>query len=121
MFTQAIPVLHVSSIAAAESFYCAGLGFRREFAYRPDENKPDPCYLGLSRDDVVIHVSSFPGDGTAGGVVNLVVDDVGALHAELNARGVPIDLPPTDQAWGVREMHVLDPDGNSVRFVHAGS
>ncbi len=118
MLRRAIPVLHVSSSTAAEQFYCGGLGFVREFAYRPDENKADPCYLGLSRDGVRIHASSFPGDGKSGaGVVNLVVDDLDALHAELVGRSVAIALPPTDQTWGEREMYVKDPDGNSLRFV----
>jgi hypothetical protein len=35
-------VLHVSSSAAAEEFYCTRLGFRVRFAYRPDETVPDP-------------------------------------------------------------------------------
>jgi uncharacterized glyoxalase superfamily protein PhnB len=48
------------------------------------------------------------------------VEDVDALHAELVAKGVPIDLEPTDQTWGNREMYVKDPDGNSIRFVHEG-
>jgi hypothetical protein len=53
--------------------------------------------MGLTRDGVWLHVSSFSGDGVSGGVVYLVVDDVDALHAELVAKGVPIDLRPTDQ------------------------
>jgi len=118
LFKSAIPVLHVSSSADAERFYCGGLGFKREFAYRPDENQADPCYLGLSRDGVVIHVSSFPGDGKSGGVVNLVVDDIDVLHGELVAKAVSIDLPPTDQTWGAREMYVRDADRNCIRFVH---
>jgi len=112
----AIPVLHVSSSAAAEEFYCNRLGFRREFAYRPDAARTDPCYIGLSRDDAWLHVSSFSGDAVPGGVVFLLVDDVDALHQELLSRGVRIDLPPTDQTWGNREMYVRDPDNNSIRF-----
>jgi catechol 2,3-dioxygenase-like lactoylglutathione lyase family enzyme len=120
VFKLAIPVLHVGSSAAAEDFYCNRLGFRREFAYRLDENKPDPCYMGLARDGVELHVSSFSGDGGSGGVVFLLVEDVDALHAELVAKGVPIALEPTDQTWGNREMYVKDADGNSIRFVHGG-
>lgn len=120
MFQRAIPVLHVRSSAAAEEFYCTRLGFRRQFAYRLGEASPDPCYMGLTRDGVWLHVSSFSGDGVSGGVVYLVVDDVDALHAELVAKGVPIDLRPTDQTWGNREMYVKDPDGNSIRFVREG-
>lgn len=117
MFKRAIPVLHVSNSMAAERFYCEGLGLRRDFAYRPDATKADPCYLGLSCDGIRLHVSSFPGDGKSGGVVNVLVDDLDRLHGELVARAVPIELPPTDQTWGEREMHVRDPDGNCIRFV----
>ncbi len=120
MLKLAIPVLHVSNSTAAEQFYCTGLGFQQTFAYRPDTSSADPCYMGLVRDEVVLHVSSFPGDGVAGGVVNFLVDDVDALHAEFLTKGVRIDLEPTDQTWGNREMYVEDPDGNSIRFVRGG-
>ena len=120
MFKLAIPVLHVGSSASAEEFYCNRLGFRRDFAYRVDEAKTDPCYMGLTRDAVEIHVSSFSGDGVSGGVVFLLVEDVDALHAEFVTKGVSIALPPTDQTWGNREMYVKDADGNSIRFVQAG-
>lgn len=120
MFKLAIPVLHVSNAAAAEEFYCGRLGFRRNFAYRVDEARTDPCYMGLTRDGVELHVSSFSGDAVAGGAVYLVVEDVDSLHAELLAKGVAIRLPPTDQSWGNREMYVSDPDGNSIRFVRRG-
>ena len=121
MFKTAIPVLHVSSATAAEEFYCGRLGFTQDFAYRIDEPNPDPCYMGVVRDSVELHLSSFSGDGVAGGVVFVIVDDVDALHAELIASGVPIALPPTDQSWGNREMYVEDADGNSIRFVRGES
>ncbi|TAH35509.1 MAG: VOC family protein [Planctomycetota bacterium] len=121
MIKLAIPLLHVSSSVAAEEFYCNRLGFRLHFAYRVDEKRADPCFLGLSRDAVWLHVSSFPGDGVAGGVAGLIVDDVDALHAELVAKQVAIALPPTDQTWGNREMYVKDADGNSLRFIQAAA
>ena len=113
----AIPLVHVSSSAAAEEFYCGRLGFRREFAHRVDDAKPDPCYMGVTRDGVWLHVSSFSGDGISGGVVNLIVEDVDALHAELVKKGVRIDTGPVDQTWGNREIYVKDADGNSIRFI----
>jgi uncharacterized glyoxalase superfamily protein PhnB len=120
MFKSAIPVLHVSSSAAALEFYCERLGFRQEFAYRIDEAKPDPCYMGLTRDGVKLHLSSFSGDGVSGGVVFLLVEDVDRLYGELLAKGVPIALKPTNQSWGNREMYLKDTDGNSIRFMHEG-
>jgi uncharacterized glyoxalase superfamily protein PhnB len=41
------------------------------------------------------------------------VDD---WHAELARRGVLVEQPPTDRPWGLREMHLLDPDGNRLRI-----
>ena len=115
MFKLAIPVLHVSSSDAAQDFYCKLLGFRQEFAYRPFGGR-DPCYMGIERDGVRLHVSSFSGDGVSGGVVFLRVDDVDALHRELVAKGVVIDTGPIDQSWGNREMYVKDSDRNCIRF-----
>jgi uncharacterized glyoxalase superfamily protein PhnB len=117
LFKLAIPLLHVSSAATAEEFYCKRLGFGREFAHRGDEAKADPCYMGVSRDGVWLHVSSFSGDGISGGVVNLIVENVDALHAELVEKGVRIDTGPVDQTLGSREMYVKDADGNCVRFI----
>jgi uncharacterized glyoxalase superfamily protein PhnB len=114
----AIPLLHVSNAIAALQFYCTKLGFRPEFATDQDGSGSltGPSYMGFSRDGVWIHLSSFPGDGVAGGVVNLVVDDVDTLHAEFVAKGVAIAVGPVDQTWGTREMYVRDADGNCLRF-----
>ena len=116
MFKFAIPLLHVSSSAAAQNFYCQKLGFRLEFAHRGDEAKPDPCYMGITRDGIWLHLSTFSGDGVVGGVVNILVDEVDALHAEFVEKGVNIDLAPIDQTWGTREMYVKDEDRNTLRF-----
>jgi uncharacterized glyoxalase superfamily protein PhnB len=116
MLKLAIPVLHVSSSVVGEDFYCSRLGFELEFAYRPAE-AGDPGYLGLRRDDAHLHLSSFAGDGVAGSLAYVLVDDVDALHRELLQTGVRIDMPPTNQSWGNREMYVRDPDGNKLAFV----
>lgn len=115
MLKLAVPLVHVSNSAAAEEFYCGRLGFRREFANHADKTKPNPCYMGLTRDGVWMHVSSFSGDGVSGGAVNFIVDDVDALHAEFVKKGVHIAVGPVDQTWGTREMYVKDTDGNSIR------
>jgi len=117
VFTLAVPVLHVKSSSAAEAFYCGQLGFRRDFEYRPVPDRHDPCYMGVLRDGAWLHLSSFPGDGAPGSVVYLLVDDLDDLYAELLRNGVFIDMEPTSQPWGNREMYISDPDGNSIRFV----
>lgn len=120
MIKRAIPVLRVSDAQDAAQFYCASLGFEKRFEYHADPMLKNPCYIGLARDGVVLHVSSFSGDGTAGGCAILLVDDVDALHDEFVSRNVPIALPPTDQTWGNREMYVKDADGNTLRFIREG-
>lgn len=121
MFKLAIPVLHTNNIMEAVKFYCDSLGFEQEFAYRVDETLEDPCYMGLTRDGVEIHVSSFEKDSVSGAAVFLYVEDVDALYEELAAKGVRITLKPTNQSWGNREMYVSDPDGNCIRFVNESS
>ncbi len=116
MLRQAIPVLHMTNADAAEAFYCRLLGFRREFEVPASETQRDPCYMGLARDGAVLHLSSHAGDGVTGGVVYVTSDDVDALHAEFVAKDVRIHIAPVDQTWGMRELYVRDPDGNSVRF-----
>jgi len=101
MLKFAIPVLHVSSSRIAEEFF-SRLGFRQEFAMRLDESEADPCDMGFRRDEAVLHVSSFSGDGVSGGVAYVAVDDVDELHRELVAKGVSIDTGPINQSWGNR-------------------
>lgn len=115
MIQFAIPLLHVSNPAAAEKFYCDQLGFKKTFSYQPFGDK-GPCYLGLIRDEVRLHLSSFPEDGKAGNAIVLIVDNVDSLYEEFTAKGVVIDLIPTDQSWGNREMYIKDADNNSIRF-----
>ncbi|MFI4974903.1 MAG: bleomycin resistance protein [Caulobacterales bacterium] len=119
MLKRAIPLLHVSASKPAEAFYRERLGFALRVANRGEA--ADPCFMSLSRDGIELHLSSFAGDGVAGGAVTFIVDDVDALHRELAERGAPIALAPVDQTWGSREMYVQDPDGNSIRFQAWGS
>ena len=121
MILLSIPLLRVSSASIAQSFYCRQLGFHLEFAHRLDPAKDDPCYMGLSRDGIWLHLSSSSEDGMSGGVANFIVDDVDELHAEFTARGTLIDTPPTDQIWCSREMYIRDADGNCLRFIQPKS
>lgn len=116
MLKQAIPVLHMTNANATEAFYCGQLGFQLEFAVRASETQRDPCYMGVSRDGALLYLSGHAGDGVVVGVVYFMCDEVDALHAEFVANHVRIQIAPVDQTWGLRELYVRDPDGNSVRF-----
>jgi catechol 2,3-dioxygenase-like lactoylglutathione lyase family enzyme len=116
MITSAIPVIAISDSARSEDYYCRILGFQKMFAYRPDPSKSDPCYLGVARDEVWLHLQSFKPERAGMTDTFLWVDDVDRLHDEVSARGALVQLPPTDQTWGTRETGIRDPDGNVLIF-----
>jgi hypothetical protein len=60
---------------------------------RTDASKPDPCYMGFKRDEVLLHVSSFSGDGVSGGVVYVAVDDVPARRLPRSDSPYTLHLP----------------------------
>jgi catechol 2,3-dioxygenase-like lactoylglutathione lyase family enzyme len=113
------PVLGVSDSRAAEEFYCGKLGFELQFAYRPFGDRDDPCHMGVKRDNTAMRVSSFSGHGVPGTGVIIWTDDVDLLHEEFVSKAVPIEMGPTDQVWGLREIHVRDPDDNKLTFAQA--
>src|SRR5437899_9496481 len=100
MITSAVPVIAVTDSARAEDYYCRVLGFQKMFAYRPDSSRTDPCYLGVARDGVWLHLQSFKPERAGMTDAFLWVEDVDVLYAEVSARGAVIQLPPTDQTWG---------------------
>jgi catechol 2,3-dioxygenase-like lactoylglutathione lyase family enzyme len=51
------------------------------------------------------------------GALWLQVRDVAATQTELEGRGVPIAREARQESWGLREMHVTDPDGIDLIFV----
>ncbi len=116
MITSTIPVIAVSDSARAEDYYCRVLGFQKMFAYPPDAVKPDPRYLGIARDGVWLHLQSYKPERAGMTDAFIWVADVDRLHEELSSRGAAVQLPPTDQTWGTREMGVRDPDGNVLVF-----
>jgi predicted enzyme related to lactoylglutathione lyase len=47
----------------------------------------------------------------------LQVRDVDDVRLELEEAGVEVFEPPTDKPWGLREMHIRDPDGIRIVIV----
>jgi catechol 2,3-dioxygenase-like lactoylglutathione lyase family enzyme len=116
----AVPVLRVLDADPAREFYVDYLGFTVEWEHRFE---PDlPLYVRVRRGRTVLDLSEHHGDGTGGAVVFVPVEDVGALHAELQARPHPRLRPGiVDDAPGGPTLEVTDPFGNSVRFCQVRS
>jgi hypothetical protein len=64
----------------------------------------------------VLHLSSHHGDGTRGTAVLIETQDVESLHRELHATNYRFFNPGLEPHGRGREMTVMDPASNSLRF-----
>jgi catechol 2,3-dioxygenase-like lactoylglutathione lyase family enzyme len=116
----AVPVLYVRDVTAAAGFYRDALGFQIDFLHG------HPAFYGaVSRDGACLHLK-FVHEAVFGrGRVEdedlimafVPIDNIKALYAEYQAKGVRFSQEPTKQAWGGTDFHVRDPDGNRIAFV----
>ena len=109
-----IPTLRMTDETSSRAFYVEGLGFHVDWAHRFEPGLP--ALMQLTRDGMTFYLSQHVMDRALGGLLRLFVDRVDEWHAELRRRSIAIELPPTDQPWGLREMHLVDPDGNRLRI-----
>ena len=113
-FTESIPVLRSLDEAKCRAFYCGYLGFAVDFEHRFAPHMP--LYLGLVRGPVKLHLSEHRGDATTGSAIFVWLSGVDAYHSELAASAAGFALPEiADQPWG-REIGLVDPFGNRLRF-----
>ena len=110
---RVIPILRMFDVAATKRFYVDYLGCTLDW----EEGEGDgPVFMHVSRGDLHLNLSSHHGDGTPGAVVLVVVDDVAALHADLHAKAYPFMNPGLEPHGAGREVTVLDPASNQIRF-----
>jgi len=96
------------------AFYVDGLGFTVDWEHRFEPGLP--VFAQLTRDGLSLFLTEHTGDCQPGGAAYLVMDDVDALFREISGRGITPTEPPGDTEWQAREMTVVDPDGNRLRF-----
>ena len=71
---------------------------------------------GRGRSDLPVTTGQPGADAADRGVwMSLWVEDVDRIHRMCRAEGLEVTHPPTDEPWGVREMHVRHPDGHVFR------
>jgi catechol 2,3-dioxygenase-like lactoylglutathione lyase family enzyme len=115
--SRTIPILRMFDVALTKRFYVDWLGFELV----GEDGGPDgPVFITVQRDEARIHLSSHHGDGTPGAVVLVVVDDAAALHRELHAKDYPFMNPGLEPHGIGREVLVLDPASNQLRFFEPG-
>lgn len=113
------PQLRSTNWQRTRAFYEEGLGFSVDWEHRFEPGFP--VFAQVTRDGLSLFLTEHSGDCQVGGAAYIIVADVDTLHREIIARGVPVHEPPEDTPWGTREMCVIDPDGNRLRFANAKS
>jgi uncharacterized glyoxalase superfamily protein PhnB len=116
MDQRVFPQLRMTNWKRTHAFYVDGLGFTVDWEHRFEPGFP--VFAQLTRDGLSLFLSEHAGDCQVGGAAYFVVDDVDALFREIQARGINPAEPPEDAPWGRREMSLIDPDGNRLRFAN---
>jgi len=110
----------VEDVPASSTFLTEHFGFREEMAA--------DGFASLARDDVGMNViflrrglATLPQDQrhehARGLILAFVVDDLEGELARLQAEGVTVTMPLTEEEWGERAFQVRDPNGVIVQLV----
>ncbi len=119
MNQRVFPQLRMTDWERTREFYADGLGFDVDWEHRFEPGFP--VFAQLTRDGLSLFLTEHAGDCQVGGAAYFVVDDVDALFREIRGRGIRPLEPPADTPWHTREMTVVDPDGNRLRFSNPGT
>ena len=109
-FSGLTPILSVADLPASMRYYVDCLGFTQGFLW----GEP-PTFASIRRNDVEIFFCQG-GQGQPGMWMSVFLSDVDAYHAEVVAKGARIVRLLVTEPWGMREFHVQDLDGHTIRF-----
>lgn len=101
-----VPFFRVADAELSLAWY-GRLGFSESFRHRFAEGMPQ--FIGLLRGDVELFLSEHRGDAPQHSLAYLRVDDIEAIAATFG-----VAVRATD--YGLREIELVDPDGNRIRI-----
>jgi catechol 2,3-dioxygenase-like lactoylglutathione lyase family enzyme len=107
-------VLAVPSLAEAQAYWCAVLGFERR--------ESPPGWLFLALDGHGVMLGECPDDlapaalGSHSYFGYFELADVEAYAEAIAARGAIVLAPLADRPWGMREIAVATPAGHRMMF-----
>jgi hypothetical protein len=106
------PILNVTSLPETFAWF-EKLGWQKGWDWG------DPPTFGAvcsGKCEIFLCQGGQGGRGQSGVWMSIWVDDVDEIHRQCLERGIEVTFPPTDEPWGVREMHVRHPDGHVFRI-----
>lgn len=115
-FQSVVPILRIFDITKADEFYLEYLGFKVDWDHRFDDNAP--LYRQVSRENLTLHLSEHHGDGSPGVQIRVMMHGIVGYHRELSAKEYRYMRPGIEEgpAAGSKELLVIDPFGNQIRF-----
>ena len=114
------PILNVSDLPASFAWF-EKFGWKKLWDWRSTPAEPLTFgAVGSGVCEIFLCLDRQGGRGRAGydgqGVwMSVWVTDVDAEYANCQAHGIEVAMPPQNEPWGVREMHVRHPDGHMFR------
>lgn len=105
--TATVPVLASLDFDETEGFYGQRLGFATVLRA--------PDWLIVAREGCEIHFWRCADRHLAENTSCYVRGSLDALHADFARRGLAL-APPHNRPWGMRELYVIDPHGNLLKF-----
>lgn len=108
------PIFRIFDEQKVKEFYIDFLGFRLDWEHRFGDNFP--LYCQVSRSGMTLHLSGHHGDASPGATAYVTMSGVVAYQKELAGRNYAHMKPGIEeQPWG-KEMTVIDPFSNRIRF-----
>ncbi len=111
---RVMPTFRITSYARSKLFYVDGLGFQIDWEHRFEPELP--VFMKISRDGLALFLTEHSADCALGGLIHFYVLDVDSWYAEFQQKGIPVSAPPSETVQGLRDMTVIDPDGNKLRI-----
>lgn len=105
-----VPIFSVADLQASLRYYVEVLQFEKRW----DWGDP-PDYACVAFGDAELFLCQ-KGQGQSGTWLYLFVDGIDEYCAEIRKRGAELISGLADEPWGMREIHVRDPDGHVLRI-----
>ncbi len=109
-FGRVAPTFFVTDLDRGVKFWTQALGFELAFT-----NGAPVSFAIVRRDAAEIHLGIRP-DQAGRCHCHIMVEGIDELAEQLDARGVTVRQAPRDQPWGLRDMVIADPDGNTIEI-----